>query len=119
MELDFISVKVKDMERAVKFYNELLDKEPKHRNNRLAMYEYGELSFSLYNPEADGISSKHTRFGNNCIPAFRVDDLENEEERVKELTEIEGSYELEDHAGLLIRDTEGNIIELYEWYGGE
>lgn len=70
MKLDFISVKVEDMERAVEFYNQLLMTQPEYRSDGLAMFNYESLSFSLYNPETDGISHKNTEYGNNCIPAL-------------------------------------------------
>lgn len=114
MELDFVSVTVKDMERATEFYSELLEQEPAHESDRLVIYEPGDLMLGLYDPTEDGRSVEEVRWGNNCIPAFRVEDLDTEEERISDFAEIEYRYELEDHSGVLFTDTEGNVLEIYE-----
>ena len=116
MELDFISVKVSDLESSIQFYNQLLQARPESVNDRLAIYNFEGVRFALYYPPADGLDGE-IRPGNSCTPAFRVDNLEEERQRVEAFTEAFGGYELEDHAGFFVKDPDGNAVEFYEWFG--
>ncbi|MFB6213748.1 MAG: VOC family protein [Candidatus Nanohaloarchaea archaeon] len=112
MELDFVSLTVKDMDRAVGFYSDLLGEEPERKDSRLSFYDLGNIRLSLWNASADDMD---VDFGDNCVATFRTEDIEQERERVKQLaSEVE---EIKDAGGYRLfhfRDTEGNLVEVYE-----
>lgn len=114
MDLDFVWVAVDDMERAVDFYNRFLETQPESTSDRMAYYDLGNLGFGLYNPDADGGDWTPTR-GDNTVPAFRTDDLEEERERVTGFADLEKEYDAGDHEGFLFTDSEGNVLEVYSW----
>ncbi|MFB6208644.1 MAG: VOC family protein [Candidatus Nanohaloarchaea archaeon] len=117
MKFNFVSLTVENLEKAKNFYIELLGKEPVHSSERLVKFRYGEMQFSLYNPEADGSNNREVVYGNNSIPAFEVKDLESERERIGRIADVESGYELNDHRGFFVKDPSGNLIEIYEMTG--
>lgn len=113
MRLNFIWVAVDDTEEAADFYNNLFEvEEPAHIDSRLAIYEFEAVRFAAYGTEFD---EWEPTYGENSAPAFEVEDLESERERVLKLVDSVRDYDAGDHKGLLLTDPWGNTLELYSW----
>ena len=115
-------LKVKDMDRAVRFYETFLGVKAKYRyKDRWASITDG---LGLYNPNFDVENDvpmteydREARMGNNVIVVFGSDDLEREHERLKSLgatgvTEIVEVNLMAPYWVFQFQDTEGNVIEV-------
>ncbi|HCC08167.1 MAG TPA: hypothetical protein DEP72_08450 [Clostridiales bacterium] len=76
MKLDHIYVSVTDMDKSIKFYEELLELKITNRNeNRWADFQSeGGFYLGLYNPKYD---CKEFRQGNNTI-GLKIEDIKKE-----------------------------------------
>ncbi|MDY6765799.1 MAG: VOC family protein [Candidatus Nanohaloarchaea archaeon] len=111
MELDIVSITVDDMDRALAFYSEVFREEPARRDDRFSWFTLENVRFGLYNPAANG---EAVDFGENCVAAFRTDDIEAEHERLRELAPaVEEIQALDGYRLFHFRDTEGNLMEVY------
>lgn len=113
MELSSVYVGVEDMQRALDFYRELFEMEPKQAEERVSRFEFGDGDFGLYNAGHDGYDLD---FGNNCVPNFEVDDVEAAYRRVEEIApEMVHDEVLEfgDYRTFHFLDTEGNEVEVF------
>ena len=108
-----IYVAVQDMDRAVKFYEDVFGVKVSSKDERMSSFGFKNVTFLLYNPKIDGetISS-----GNNVVPNIQVEDVNKMLELIKSKNckivlplEKTGEYYL-----FQARDTEGNIIEFYQ-----
>lgn len=112
-KLNSIYLAVKNMKRAVAFYEKLLDQKVSSFDNRMSIFNLGEISFLLYNPQHD---KEKISYGNNCIVNFEVDDIEKAIkftqqqhcDEVMKLEKINGYYIFQ------VKDPEGNMIEFYQ-----
>ena len=115
MKLRYIIIKVKDIERAKKFYSHFLNMEPtKIERDRMVVFDLQNIKIGLYNPLADGYSMSDSDFGTNYYPAFGVDDIEHELKRVSEFAEIISHKKVDYHEWLEFKDSEGNILEVHK-----
>lgn len=113
MKLNFMNVTAKDIDRAEKFYRKLLQREPDSRSERLVTFEFDGIEFGIHYPEADGIDINSFRFGDNTVPAFEVENLEKELKRIREFAEVDTVEEADGHQWAIIKDSEGNFLEIY------
>ncbi len=120
IKLDHFYVSVKDMNRAIKFYEDLLGMVvTHHEGNTWADFDCGHgFYFGLINPKL--ISNKRI-MGNNAIPVFWADDVDAifakvKKFKVKILFPPE-SLKFTDYPYRCFqcRDTEGNIIEIAKY----
>lgn len=115
MELRYIIIKVKDLERAKQFYSHLLNMElTKEETNRIVVFKLENIKIGLYNPLADGDNLSDSDFGTNCRPAFGTDDVQSELERVSAFTEITSRHKAGSHEWFEFKDSEGNILEIHK-----
>jgi len=121
MKFDHSYVSAKDLDRAIKFYEDLLGRKvSNYEENRWADFDLGEgCYFGLINP--DIISNKRT-VGNNSIVAFWSDDVDAVYEKVKMYEDVKIKDEPEnlDFTDYYYRcfqfyDTEGNLIEVAKY----
>ncbi|MFC3958558.1 VOC family protein [Halovivax cerinus] len=113
MELSSVYVGVEDMDRAVDFYRELFDREPEQEEQRFSIFTFGTIDFGLYNAAYDG---HEIRFGNNCVPNFEVDDVDDAYERIESIAPEmvhETILEIGDYRTFHFVDSEGNEIEVF------
>ena len=115
-------LKVKDMDRAVRFYEAFLGVKAEYRYKDRWTSITGRLG--LYNPSFDVENDvpmtefdRDTRMGNNVIVVFGSDDIEREHERVKSLgatgvTEIVEVNLMAPYRFFQFRDTEDNVVEV-------
>ena len=129
---------VKDMKKSISFYEKLLELEVSSQNyNCWAQFNFGNSCIALWNPDYDeeriknednleGIYNEEyleykrnneTKYGNNFVLNFYIDDLKAEHERIKELDigevsdimyiNVAGPYYL-----FMLEDPDGNQIEI-------
>jgi len=115
MKLRYIILKVKDIQRAKIFYSRLLNIEPsKEEPGRIIVFDLQNIKIGLYNPLADGHSLSDSDFGNNCRPAFGVEDVEPELKRVSGFAEIICQNKVDFHEWFEFKDSEGNVLEIHK-----
>jgi predicted enzyme related to lactoylglutathione lyase len=115
-------LKVKDMDRAVRFYEAFLGVEPEYRyrdrwtsiTSRLGLYN---PVFDLENDVPLTKYDRNTRMGNNVVVVFVSGDLENEHARVQSLgatavTEIMEVNLVAPYRFFQFQDPEGNVLEV-------
>jgi predicted enzyme related to lactoylglutathione lyase len=115
-------LKVKDMDRAVSFYETFLGVKAKYRyRDRWVSITDG---LGLYNPtyyvENDVPMTEYdreVRTGNNVVVVFGSDDIEREHERVKIIgatgvTDIVEINLMAPYRFFQFQDTEGNVVEV-------
>jgi len=112
-QIKALYVAVKNMDRAVKFYEEIFDVKVSSKGERMSSFDFDNISFLLFNPAIDGEKVSN---GNNVVPNIEVDDINKMLELVKSkgcktvmpLEKI-GKYII-----FQVKDTEGNVIEFYQ-----
>lgn len=100
---------VKDMDRAIKFYEDLFEQPVTEKDDLYSVFEINGFRFGLFAYEV--VNEKHT-FGSNCLPSISVDSIETVKIKTlgKEicfpLTKIGSNWVIE------FVDSEGNHIEM-------
>lgn len=100
---------VKDMERAIRFYEDFFEKSVTERDRLYSVFDIGGFRFGLFAYQI--VNEKHS-FGSNCLPSvsFENSDLLKNKLEGKEicfpLTQIKGNWVAE------FIDSEGNHIEV-------
>ncbi|MDS0525320.1 VOC family protein [Clostridium sp. SHJSY1] len=110
-ELNSLYVCVKDMDRAINFYESLLGQTVTERNNIYSVFDINGFRYGLF---ANDKMNEHKIWGNNCLPSLNVNDIDLFLKRLKELnckivfplTTIGKNKVLE------FTDSEGNDIEI-------
>ena len=109
---------VKDLDRAIKFWEAVLGKKVKNRyKTRWADFGEKEFNFGLYNPAFDGQTYKK---GDNVIVNFYTNNVKKEHARIKKLkpkqiTEIQRVNFMFPYDYFMFIDLDGNLIEVAEW----
>ncbi len=112
-QIKAIYMSVKDMQRAVKFYEEIFDVKVSSSDERMSSFDFENISFLLFDPSVDG---EETTIGNNVVPNIEVEDVNKMLDLIKQKS-CEIVMPLEEIDKYLIfqtKDTEGNIIEFYQ-----
>lgn len=117
---DHVYVSVQDMGRAINFYETILDKKVSHQEkNTWADFDIGHgCYFGLINSNIIGDDRK---IGNNAIPVFATDDVDDIYKKVKHVGakivhDIETlKYTDYFYRTFLCEDTEGNLIEIAQY----
>ena len=103
---------VKNMKRAVTFYEKLLDKKVDSFAERMSSFGMGNLSLLLFDPTVDG---EIVTWGNNEVINFEVEDIQE----IKKLIDdvwcdiIMPLEQVEKFLIFQFKDTEGNIVEVF------
>lgn len=115
MNLRYLIIKVKDLQRANGFYTRLLSMSPtKEEVGRMVVFDVGTIKLGLYNPLADKATLEEADFGTNCIPAFGVEDLEQELKRISSFAQVVSHGASGTHKWFEFQDTEGNTLEVHK-----
>ncbi|SDM59641.1 VOC family protein [Acetanaerobacterium elongatum] len=110
-ELKSLYICVKDMERAIRFYEYLLGQRVTEKSDIYSVFNIGGFRYGLFAHEK---MNEPKSWGNNCLPSLTVSSLDTALERLQALhapivfplTAIGTNLVLE------FADSEGNIIEL-------
>lgn len=100
---------VKDMDRAIRFYEHLFDMKVTEKDDIYSVFEVGSFRFGLFAYEKKG--EPHV-FGSSCLPSISFESADllrqklEDKEICFELTKIKTNWVAE------IIDSEGNHIEL-------
>lgn len=113
MQINSLYICVKDMERAIEFYQQLFDRVITIHDTVYSVFVLGEFRFGLFAYER--MQERHT-FGSNCLPriSISVEDFP----RVKVLLEkfalkiIFPLTQIGENMVFEFEDTEGNHIEV-------
>jgi len=112
-QIKAIYVTVEDMDRAVKFYEDIFDVKVSSKSERMSSFDFDNISFLLFDPSMD---NEKISKGNNVIPNIEVEDINKILELVKskDCKIIMPLEKVETFLIFQIEDTEGNIIEFYQ-----
>ena len=114
IKLSSVYVFVKDMKRAVNFYEQILNQ--KATGDGTIFTVNGIRKFWLFDYQA--ANDNRAIFGHNCLPSFEVSDIKSFMDKLEELnaplvfplTQIGDCWVLE------FKDPEGNDIEVFSKY---
>ncbi len=108
-QLNAIYLTVKDMDRAVKFYEDVFGTRASSKDKRMSLFELGNVVLLLYDSQVDNES---VIFGNNVVPAIQVEDVSKMFEVIKNKNcEIISPLEkVGDYYLFQARDTEKAIL---------
>ena len=110
MNLSSMYICVRDMDRAIDFYEDLLDQTVTEKDDVYSVFDINGFRLGLFAFEKKG--EEHV-FGSNCLPSLSVDSLSVLEKKINgrevcfPLTRIKDNWVVE------IVDSEGNHIEVY------
>ncbi|WP_304944489.1 VOC family protein [Vallitalea guaymasensis] len=110
-ELKSLYVCVKDMERAINFYESLLGQKVTERSDIYSVFDINGFRYGLF---ANEKMNEDKRWGNNCLPSLEVNDIDLILERLKEL-DCDIVFPLTvigENKVLEFTDSEGNDIEI-------
>ncbi len=112
-QIKAIYICIKNMDRAIKFYEEIFDKKVSSYDKRMSSFEFDNLSFLLFDPKMD---NEEVVYGNNVIPNVEVDDINKMMDfiRKKECKIIMPLQQIGRYLIFQIEDIEGNIVEFYQ-----
>jgi predicted enzyme related to lactoylglutathione lyase len=112
-QIKAIYIAVKDMNRAVKFYEDIFEVKVSSKNKRMSSFDFNNISLLLYN---SAIDDEKVYCGNNVVPNIQVEDINKIIDFIKNKNcEIVMPLEkIEKYLIFQIKDTEGNIIEFYQ-----
>ena len=104
----FVSYQVKNLNRAVKFYQKVLGKEPLFHKDDWAEFELGGQRLAL--------KKSSSTIGIGATVYFLAQPIEGFILRIKELDAVlEGNIEIHSYGKLAhFRDPDGNILGIYE-----
>ena len=112
MKLNSAYLCVKDMDRAIKFYERFLNQKADVKDKVFSKFYFKGFRLCLFNPKE---VNEKVVYGDNCLLSFEVNDINSLIKKLKRLrieivyplTKISNNWILE------FRDTEGNDIEVY------
>ena len=115
MKVNSLYVAVKNRDRAKNFYqNTIFNRKPSLETDRFVFFDLDGFLFGLFDPVVTG---EKIEYGNNTVPTIEVNDIESLCKQFIEvglkivlpLQEVNGTKIFQ------IEDTEGNILEFYQW----
>lgn len=112
MKLNSAYLCVKNMDRAIAFYEKFLEQPVKVKDEIFSIFDFNGFRLCLFAP--DKVKEKVT-YGDNCLLSFEVDDMD---ELIKKLKELNAKIvypltKIGNNSVLEFRDTEGNDVEMY------
>jgi predicted enzyme related to lactoylglutathione lyase len=101
---------VKDMNRAINFYEKLLNQKVSERNEIYSVFDINGFRYGLF---AYQLTNENKTWGNNCLPSIEVNDIERFIERIHELncSIVFPTKRIGKNMVLEFTDSEGNTIE--------
>lgn len=100
---------VKDMNRAIKFYEEFFEKSVTEKNDIYSVFDIEGFRLGLFAYER--MNEAHT-FGSNCLPSVSVDTIELLKHKIENLDMCFPITKIGDNWVAEFVDSEGNHIEI-------
>lgn len=103
---------VKDMNRAIKFYEQFLEQQVNIRDGIFSIFNLDGFNFCLFNPKK---VKEEVTYGDNCLLSFKVENMDDLQKKL-DCLKVEIVYPLTkigDKLVLEFKDPEGNDIEVY------
>lgn len=112
ISINSLYICVKDMERAIHFYERFLEWPVSVRDDVFSIFDIKGFRFCLFNNQK---MNENVIWGDNCLPSFEVSNMDRLLKKLKvlgaeivfPLTKINSNWVLE------FKDSEGNDIEVY------
>lgn len=112
MKLNSAYICVKNMKRAIQFYENFLEQKVNIKDTVFSIFVFKGFRLCLFNFSA---VNERVKYGDNCLLSFEVDDIKESMQRIKglkapivyPLAKIGTSWVFE------FRDSEGNDVEVY------
>lgn len=103
---------VKDMERAVRFYEEFLGQKADTHDPVFSVFSIGGFRYCLFQPDLMGETAV---WGDNCLPSFETNNIESVRKKVIEMGRpiVFPLKQIGDNLVFEFTDSEGNDIEVY------
>lgn len=114
LSLEAAYVLVDDMERGVDFYRKLLDREPEAKTDSFSSFRIGAFSLLLFRPSPSEEVEEA-----NCVLTLKAGNVEEAHAMVQSLNVDMWPTPIEQEGYRLFqfKDTEGNVLEIYEEQG--
>ena len=100
---------VTDMARAIRFYEALLERPVKERDETYSVFELGGFRLGLF---AFRLAGEEHAYGTNCLPSLEVDCLDILKKKLEGLPVIFECKRIGNNWVSEFEDSEGNHIEL-------
>ena len=100
---------VKDMERAIHFYENFFEKEVTIKDEIYSVFDINGFRLGLFAYEK--MNEKHV-FGSNCLPSIDVENLDILKRKIESLEQCFPLTQINDNWVVEFVDSEGNHIEL-------
>ncbi len=112
VKIGAIYITVKDMDRAISFYEKVLGQKVTEKDKRMSSFVIDGGTLLLYDSKSDG---EKVKFGNNVVVTFEVDDLDAIQKitTAKKCEVIMPVSDLGKYKIFQVKDLEGNLIEFY------
>ena len=110
-QINSIYVCVKDMHRAIGFYESLLGQKVTEKDRTYSVFDINGFRYGLF---ANQSVNEEKVWGNNCLPSLEVNDINLIEQKLKELncTIVFPLTIIGKNQVLEFKDSEGNDIEI-------
>lgn len=111
VRINSLYICVKDMERAINFYENLLEQKVTEKDEVYSVFDINGFRFGLFANEK--MKEKHT-YGDNCLPSFEVNNMEEAKDKLSALNSkiVFPLTAIKNNLVLEFEDSEGNHIEL-------
>lgn len=110
--LDSAYICVKDMDRAIKFWEEFLEQKITTRDEILSEFDLDNFKLFLFDFKK---AKEKVKYGDNCLLSFKVSDIKETEDKLKKLGAkiIFPIIKIGENFVLEFKDSEGNDVEVY------
>lgn len=112
MKLNSAYLCVKNMNRAIKFYEQFLNQPVDIKDEIFSVFVFQNFRLCLFNYQK---VNEKVIYGDNCLLSFEVDDMDELQKYLNNL-QVEIIYPLTKIGNNLVlefKDTEGNDVEIY------
>lgn len=112
IRLNSMYICVKNMDRAIAFYESLLIRPVKIKDKVLSIFDIDGFRLCLFNNKQ---VNEDVTWGDNCLPSFEVNDIDKLIQKLSELNAeiVFPLTQIKDNLVLEFKDSEGNDIEVY------
>lgn len=110
--LDSAYICVRDMGRAIRFWETFLEQKVTAKGTILSKFDLGGFRLLLFNPKKAG---ETVTYGDSCLLSFKIADMDGLKKKLKALgaTIVYPQTKIGNNWVMEFRDCEGNDVEVY------